>query len=876
MSLRAWWSRIRGSLRRDDALEQEMEREMAFHLDMATQRNEERGMTPDVARRQAKLIFGSADATREAAWEAYRARVAENVIADVRFAARSLRRSPSFALAAILTVALGIGASTAIFSVVDAVLLRPLPVPNPENFGYLGWVWKKGDEIPALTAFQYEFVREHNRLFEAVAAYQTHEAALGDEASAPVRGLRVSSGFFRTVGISPRLGREFDTRELQTGEPPVVILGDATWRGRFGADPNIVGRRIRLDDTTRTVVGVLPPEFRFPPAVDHDEYLVPFAVVANAGDEGHNTDVIVRLRVGTTRTERDADLQALTGAFRASYPALAVVGESFKLYTHRDVYAAGIRRTIWILFGAVSLLLMIACANTATLMLLRASMRQREIAVRAAMGAGPGRILQQLLTEGLVLSAIATTIGVLLGMVALRGFLAVAPAVLPQGMSPRIDGRVLAYAIAISVVTAIVFGLATGVPSLRLRLQSAILGGARGATRGGTRTRETLVFLETAAAVVLLAGATLLVTSFTRLMRVDPGFDAGRVVAIRFGRMPRDYDATRRDQLVDRLLERIRGLPGVEYAAAAPNLPLERGRNFPVDTRERPDLGLGGVELRFVSRDYFATLGIPLVSGRDFGSGDTKGAEPVAIVNETFARRFWAGVSPIGSTIQIGHLKDRWLRPGLERQTRVIGVAADIHEVGLDRPARPTVLVPRTQTTDGTPVLLVRPTSSTLAAALRATVSAEDSRLAPVIEPLSSVLYHSVAGPRFRTMLLATFAGSALLVAGIGIYGLIASVVQQRAREIGIRVALGASRATVAMTVAGNCLASVTAGTFVGLIAFWALSRVLTTMLYATSHSDPALLAMAVGILAIVAMVAAWFPTRRAVRVDPATTLRLE
>jgi predicted permease len=878
MSLRAWWSRIRGTLRHDDLLEREMEREMAFHVDMSARRNVERGMTPDVALRQAKLAFGSLEATREAGREAHRARVVENLVADVRYALRALRRAPSFALAAILTVALGIGGSTAIFTVVDAVLLRPLPIPHPEDFAYVGWVWDKGGEIPALTAFQYDFVRQHNRSLAAVAAYRTDDAHLGDAAdvSPPVRGLRVSGDFLGAIGFAPHLGRQFDSTERETGAPPVVILGDAVWRTRFGADSGIVGRQIRLDGEQRAVIGVLPHDFRFPPATEYDGYLVPSAERADPADEGHNTNAIARLRHGTSDAARQADLAALSRSFRAAYPALAAPNERFKLFTHRDVYVGGVRRTLWVLFGAVSLVLLIACANTATLLLVRASVRQREIAVRASIGAGPGRILQQLLTEGLVLSVVSSALGVGAGMLALRAFLAAAPTALPAGPQPELDARTLGYAVALSLVTGLGFGLAGAVPSFRLRLHSGFLSGARGATGGGARIRETLLFLETSSTVVLLAGATLLAASFTRLVRVDPGFDADRVIALRLGQLPSGYDAERRDQLVDRLLDRIRRSPGVEHAAAAPNLPLERGMNFPVDTREHPELAIGAVELRFVSPDYVATLGVPLLDGRDFGRGDVQGSERVAIVNQTFARRFWSDASPIGRTIQIGHFKDRWLNPGAAHQTRVIGVVGDIHEVGLDRAPRPTVLVPRTQSREGIPVLLVRGATPQLAGMLRREATAEEPQLMPRIEPLSAIVHRSVAGPRFRTLLIGTFAGSALLLAAIGIYGVIASIVQQRTREIGIRLSLGASGVGVALGVARRCLAAVAAGVVVGLLTFWPLRRFLSSMLYNTSTGDPRVLAIAVAILALVASLAAWIPARRASAIDPAITLRLD
>jgi putative ABC transport system permease protein len=882
MSWRAWWSRVRGSLDRslgrDDALEREMQREMEFHVDMATQRNVERGLTPQRARRQAKLAFGSVEAFQETAREAFRARLAENLVSDVRFALRSLRRSPSFTVAAVLTVALGIGASTAIFTVVNGVLLRPLPIPQPEDFTHVGWSWAKGNEIPALSAFQYDFVRAHSRMFDALATYGTQEAQLGDQSPAPpLRGLRVSGDFFRTIGFSPRLGRAFDARELQADGPAVVILGDDVWRTRFAGDRNILGRQIRLDGETHTVVGVLPPEFRFPPEPEHTGFVVPFVVQANPGDEGHNSDVIGRLRHGTTEAARTAELRALTSAFRAAYPSLAKDGESFKLFTHADVYVSGARRTLlWVLFGAVSLVLLIACANTATLLLVRASARQREIAVRASIGAGPGRIMMQLLTEGVVLSVIAAALGVFFSIFALRTFLVAAPNALPAGFDPGIDVRVLAYAMAVTIVTGVVFGLAAVGPAYRTRLQSALLGGTRGSTSGNTRIREGLVFLETAVAVVLLSGAAILTTSFARLISVDPGFDAERVIAIRLERLPAEYDAERRDRLVDRLLERVRALPGVEYAAAAPNLPLERGRNFPVDIAERPDLAIGAVELRFVSSDYLATLGVPLRSGRDFDDKDVGSAERVAIVNEAFARHFWNDASPLGRTIQIGHFKDRWINPNLERQTRVIGVAANIHELALHRAPRPTVLLPRAQSAEGTPLLLVRGSPQELLSVLRDQVIAEDPQLAPEVERLTAVVSRSVAEPRFRTLIVASFATFALLLAALGIYGVIASVVQQRRREIGLRLALGANRADVLIAVVRRCLTHVALGTLVGLLLFRATRRVLASMLYDISPGDPRVLAVTVAVLALVAAFASWIPARRATHMDPASSLRLE
>ena len=876
MTLRTWWTRIRGTFHRD-TVEREMDREMQFHLEMATQRNVERGMSPDAARRHARLAFGSTEAFREAGREESRARIAENVVADVRFALRGMRRSPAFTTAAILTVALGIGASTALFTVVNALLLRPLPVPRPDDFTYLGWVWATGDHIAALTSLQYDFVRKNSRALESVAAYRPEESYAGDESTAqPLRGLAVAGDFFRTIGFMPRIGRAFDARELETGAS-VVILGDDVWHARFGTDSAVLGKQIRLEGTLRTVVGVLPPDFRFPPEPRNTGYIVPFVVQVNPADEGHNTDVIGRLRPGISKEVRRADLRALTEAFRGAHPSLAAPSETFRFFSHDEIFVEGSRRqTLWMLFGAVSLVLLISCANTATLLLVRASARQREMAVRASIGASRMRILQQLLTEGAVLSLTAAGLGLVFSVVAVRSFLSVAPNVLPAGVDTSIDVRVLAYAIAVSGVTGLVFGLVAAGPAFRGRLQTVLLAGTRGATDGHTRTREALVFLETAVAVVLLCGAALLGASFVRLVGVEPGFDPERVIAVRLGRLPPEYDPQRRDQLANRLLERIRALPGVERAAIAPSLPFERGLNFPVDIAERPDLGIGAVELRFVSPGYLATLGVSLRGGRDFDDADVAGSEPVAIVNEAFAHHFWADASPIGHNIQIGHFRNRWTNPRLEYQTRVIGVVADIREIGLNRPPKPTVLLPRRPSTSGTPLLLVRGTAPALAAALRRVVVDEDAQIAASVEPLSLVMSRSVAEPRFRMLLIVAFASFAVLLAGIGIYGVIASVVQQRRREIGLRLALGANRSTVATAVVLRCLVNVGAGLLVGLTIFWATRRVLSTMLFQISPSDPGVLAAAIAVLVLVAAIAAWIPARRAAHIDPAESLRME
>ena len=674
------------------------------------------------------------------------------------------------------------------------------------------------------------------------------------------------------MGFAPRLGRLFDAREMQAGEP-VVVCWATTCGARASAPIPDVGRRIRLAGKLVTVVGVMPPEFRFPPAPRNTGFLVPAVITVEPHGQG-----------AQHRGDRPASCGVVAGAARGGHPRVERrvsdgvpnsrrPGRRIPALRHDEVFVGRSRRQVlWALFGAVSLVLLISCANTATLLLVRASARQREIAVRASIGASPLRIVQQLLTEGLVLSLTAAALGVAMAVVAVRGFVASAPTALPAGTDLGLDARVLGWAIGVSVLTGIVFGLVAAGPALGARLK-ALAGSSRGAITGNPRMRDALVLFETAVAVVLLCGAALLGASFARLVSVDPGFEPTRVVAVRLGQLPPEYDVARRDQLVNRLLERIRATPGVEYAAAAPSLPFERGMNFPMDTAEHPDLAVGAVEMRLVSPGYLATLAVPLRGGRDFTEADIRGTEPVAIVNEAFAQRFWPGASPLDRSVQIGHYRDHWINPRLTYQTRVIGVVADIREAGLDRKPKPTVLLPRRPGSDRTPLLLVRGSPRELVATIRGMVSAEDSQLAPVVEPLSAVMSRSVAEPRFRASLIAAFAAFAVLLTGVGIYGVIASVVQQRRREIGLRIALGANGAAVATAVARRCLLNVGAGVVAGLLVFVGTRRVLSTMLFEITPGDPRPLAAAVAVLGIVAALASWIPARRAARIDPATSL---
>ena len=867
-------SRLRG-IRRREELEREMDEEMRFHLEMSAARNVRRGMPEAEARRLASVRFGGVESAKEDAREALRARRLENMGGDIRFAWRTLRRSPSFTIAAILTIALGIGANTAVFSVVNGVLLRPLPLPSPDEISYVGWDWSKGGSIPALSAFQYEFVRDHSATLRAVATYRTSELHIGNgETARTTRGLRVSEEFFDVVGVSPALGRAFDAEASRVGGPDVVVLGHGVWRSQFGGDSTVLGRSIELDGLSRRVVGIMPPGFRLPDVPDHDGYMVPLRLEADPTDEGHNFLVIARARPGQSDEQRAQDLAALTRAFAEQHPGLANAWEGFTGFSYADIFVGDLRRTLWLLLGAVTLVLLIACANTATLQLVRGTARQQEMAVRATLGAGRGRLLQQLLTEGVMLSLGAAIIGLLISTWGVRLLLALAPDAIPRAGEIGVDGRVLGYTLLISVVTGLVFGLAAAAPALGRSLSATLRDGTRTTGNRG-RMRDVLVLAETAFAVVLLTGASLLIVSFAKLTSIDPGFEAESVAAVRLGRLPRDYTEQTRAQLEQRVLTGLRAIPGVTAVAAASSFPLERGINFPVDIRERPDAGMGDVELRSVTPEYLESLGVPLLLGRGFTSTDSENAPRVAIVNESFARRFWPGESPVGRTIQVGHYKDRWLDPSLEGQTLIVGVVADMRELGLDLDPKPTVLMSRAQFAAGGPAIVVRGARpGTLIPAIRAGIEDIDARLTPEVEPMERIVDRSVAEPRFRMILLGAFAASALLLAAIGIYGVIASSVQQRTREIGLRMALGATKSSVAGAVMWRCLKLVGGGMLLGIgLSLW-LGRFVAGLLYGTTAANPfALFAVAVALL-LVGAAAGLLPALRAARLDPARTLR--
>jgi predicted permease len=884
----SWVGRIAAAARtrfRADALEREMDEEMRFHLEMATRRNVEHGMTPTEARRRALAVFGGVRRHREDVQDDLPGQRLDELRQDLRYAARTLRKNPGFASAVILTLALGIGANTAIFSVVNGVLLRPLPVRDPSRLTYIGWTFGKEENwAGSLSPVKLDFLRRHATTLAGVTSYRTSERVLGGRSSArTLQGLLVSEDFFTVIGAPPVIGRGFVAEEEKVGGPNVVVLSDALWRGAFGADRKVIGSEIRLNVTTFTVVGVTAPGFRVPDELPgRIEFIVPLRLVIDPSERANNYTALARLQRDRAREQVRADLAALSRAFTAEHPDHAAANEAYRLMAFEDLYVGPhLKRTLLILLGAVTFVLLISAANAANLLLARAAAREREIVVRTALGAKRGRIVRQLLSEGLVLSTMAGAVGLVVGVWGVRAMLALTPTQLPRADEIGLDYRVLTFTAAIVLGTGLVFGLAAAMPTGRLNLASVLGERARG-SGASRRSRELLVVSETAFAIILLAGAGLLLSSFARLRRVDPGFTAEHVTAVRFGRMPDGYDTM--DALwrfERRLIDELSVTPGVQQVAGLSNFPLQRGWNMPVAKAGVAESGDGGVEYRWVSPTYFQALGIPVVQGRGFSLNDTRAAPRVAMINQAMANRFFPDGGALGSELEIGRYKDRWIADEFKGSVQIVGITGDIREIGLDRPPRRTVYVPIAQGQDrlvDSPLLVIRALAGTpLRTIVEDATRNADPRVAPPrLEPLPEIVGASIAEQRFQTTLLTLFAVTALTLTAIGIFGVVSYGVQQRVREIGVRVALGASPSEVVRLVVGRSLKFVALGAALGVAGALGLTRFLSSLLYDVKASDPMTFSLAVTALLGVAVIASYGPARLATRIDPERALRLE
>jgi predicted permease len=787
----------------------------------------------------------------------------------------------------VLTLALGIGANSAIFSVVDAVLLRPLPFADAGRVVHVAW---EGDgHLQSLSALKFQYWHDHTRAFDAMATWRSLPGRLdtGREVSA-VRALAVSRDFLQVVGYTPALGRGFVAAEHAPGGPAVAVISQPLWRHHFGGAADVVGRTIRLNGEPVTIVGVLPESFAFPYEDEPVEVIVPLRLTVDPNDVAEDWPTIARLRDGFTPEQARTDVASLTGPFRAAHPK-QVSGQDrgMTLATFSELYVRdSVRRALWILMGAVTLVLLIACANVANLFLARATRRRSEIALRAALGATPGRIARLVLTESVLVALAAGALGLLLGTWVTGVLVALTPAEVPRMPAAGFDWRVTLFTSLVSLATSVLFGGASAWPAARARLSGVLKDTPRGSS-GRSRIRQALLVAQSSLSTVLLVGAGLLVVTLIGLTRVDLGFDPEGLVAIRLPSKPAGYEASQDFwELERRVMQQLVGSPVIASIAGASSLPLERGVNTPMSIGGRPDVA-GTVEWRAVTPGYFSTLRIALRAGRAFEDTDAAGRPPVAIVNEAFARRYFPDRSPIGQRIEVGRFQGRLTHPSLAGPgAEIIGVVADIREISVRAEPRRTMYAPQAQAPTflstlrkTMPVFIARGrlAGGDVERALTDAIRAVDPGLPrPEVFPVDDLVVRSFARERFGATLFSVLAALALALTAFGIYGVLAYTIQQRRREIGIRMALGASGRQVTRLVMGQGIAPVLVGVVLGVLSSVGLSRVIAGFLWGVTPTDPATLATMVAILLGVAVTASWIPAREVAGVDPVDSLNCE
>ena len=819
-----------------------------------------------------------------------------NLMNDVRYAVRVLRKSPSFALATVSTLALAIGATTAIFSVVQGVLLRPLPYREPDRLVRVWEVRPRGSERNVVSAGNYLDWRDRARTFEAVGAYSgTYPMALtGDGDPLSVTVSRMTPSALAALGVEPQAGRLFSDDEGKDGAPPAALLSDALWRQRFGADPGIVGRAIVLSGEPFTVVGVMRPDFRFP-APDIETWIAQqFGENDRAERRSHNYGVVARLKQGLSMDGAAAEMRTVAQQITAEQPAFMTGWGVNVVPLHADIVDDA-RPLIVVLFGVVIGVLLVACANLANLTLARATSRLHEIAVRSALGASRARIAAQLLTESLVLAGIGGAAGLVVVALTLNTLIAAVPDEIPLLAEVRLDPVVLMFATGITVLSAVLVGL---LPALRAggawyeasassNLWHEALASSRGSSGGAraSRIRGALVVAQVALALVLLVGAGLLVRSFIRLNTIDHGFRPDGLVAISLD-IPRVRYSDRgaQSRFYERVLDRVRALPGVAAASTTSGAPASRSAmTFSFAIEGRPVTNPSGredpVPLRAVMPDYFRTLGIPVIRGRAIETTDREDAPPIVLFNEALAKRFWkSGDEAVGRRISFVGPGGPWYE--------IAGVVGDTRDEGLDQPAPPAVYVPYAQRREQWAwltfqTLVVRAQPGQEPADLLPSIRGALRELDPTL-PLQTVrtvtqLYaENAARRRFAMQLTAGFAALALLLGAIGIYAVVAYSVAQRRREIGIRLALGAQPRAVARQIVRGALGLASVGAVLGVLSALGVTRFLETLLFGVEPTDAATFAGMAALLLAIATVAAWVPARRAMRVDPVEALRTE
>jgi putative ABC transport system permease protein len=873
------------SLFRKDAVEHELSDEMRFHIERQVEENLTAGMSLQEARRAAMREFGGVEQIKEECRDTRRVNFLETLLQDLRYGARMLRKNPGFTTVAVLTLALGIGANTAIFSVTEVVLLRPLPYPHSEQ---LVMVWEnvrlpnyQNDQNPVSPGNFAEWSNQ-NSIFQGISAYSNRSFSLTGKGD-PIRieGELVTYNFFTVLQVNAALGRGFVPDEDRPGAAHVVVITDGLWRSRFAADVQILGKTILLDGESYIVVGVMPPGFHFPDP--DDQLFVPIALSPEERNNrgSHYLDVFARLKPEVTLAQARVEMDMIARHLTELYP-LSNTGEAVNVVPLHEEIAGPLRSKLMVLSGAVGMILLIVCANVANLQLARASSRHREVAIRLAIGASRSRILRQLLTESVLLALLGCLLGLMLarwGVTALK-FLNAWD--IPRMEEIGLNGSVFLFSLGISILAGFAFGVMPALQAARGSASDSLKEGARESAAGGrVRTRSLLVVLEIALGVIVVIGAGLLLRSFLALERVPLGFQPESILTFRvIPRGARYSQPLGRTAFYQQALEKIDTLPGVKSAAAVTFLPLTlfRGsKGFTIEGRAPSAPGqIPMANYDIVTPDYFGTMQIPLLKGRDFSWGDTPQSQQVVIINQAMARKYWPGEDPLGKRFRQGGSTDEfpWMI--------VVGVVGDIREYNVLTPPRPTVYFPISQLPDPGGLLrdwVVRTDKNPLglASAIPPAIWSMDKDL-PVsrIRTMEQVRTISVAPQWFNLLLFGLFAVLALVLAAIGIYGVMAYSVTQRTREIGVRVALGAQHGDVLRLVLQQGARLAALGVFLGLAGAQVVARLMANLLYGVQPTDPITFAAVALLLAVVALLACYIPARRAMRLDPLIALRYE
>ncbi len=872
-------SLLRNLLRREQA-EADLDAEVGAAVELLVGEKVRAGMSPEEARRAARLELGGVEQVKEEVRAVRAGAFFETTVRDLRYGARALRRRPAFAAAGILTLALGVGANTAIFSVVRAVLLAPLPFDDPDRLMLLSEEAPGGGRM-SVAVPNFQDWRGRARSFERMAAFRSAFFTLtGGETPLRLSGRMVTWDFLAMLGVQPILGRPFTPDDDRPEAAPMALIGEGLWRRRFGAAPSVIGGTMSVDGTAFTIIGVLPGDFEF---FRRDEILVPVGLVLTPQsdflDRGNHFGLYAlgRLRRGVSLQAARAEMEALAEALEREYPATNS-GNGALVRPLADVVVQDIRPTLLVLMSGVGFVLMIACANVANLSLARAAARGREIAVRAALGASRSRILRMLLTESLLVFLLGGLAGLGLGQWALDALLALVPPGLPRLGQVRMDGVVLAFTLGVSLLTGLVFGWLPARQAARADLQAGLREAGRsqvGAAR--QRTRRALLVAQMGLALMLLVGAGLMVRTVVALVQVDPGFRPANLLAASFSLPPGRYPEQKQREFYRDALARIEALPGVASATLGLSLPVQ-GSNwnsiFIVSNQPVPErANLPSAAFNPVSTRYFETLGIRLLRGRPFTEADGPGAATVAVINETLAKRLWPDEDPIGKRLKQGWPEDD--HPWRE----VVGVVADVSLEGIDRDVPMQAYLPLPQAPTSGLSLVVRAAGepTALAPSVEKAVHEIDPDL-PVfgILTMEQILGDSIGRQRLAMVLLGIFAGLAVALAAVGVYGVISYGVTQQTHELAVRMALGAGRGDIFRMVVWQGMRLALIGMAFGLAGVLGLTRFLESLLFGVEPADPLTLSGVSALLVFVAFLACALPARRAVRIDPAILLRSE